>query len=94
MENLFDFYSVEICSPRKRSIYEALGKKVNFSNGLKSRKVKSNSVFPKYEYAYSVGFSSMINSTPEEASAKAEEIANQYRGKDDIRVLIKYHCRD
>lgn len=94
MENLFDFYSVEICSPRKRSIYEALGKKVNYSNGLKSRKVKSNSIYPKYEYAYSVGFSSMMNSSPEEASAKAEEIANLYRDKYDIRVSVKYHCRD
>jgi len=94
MENIFDFYSVEICSPRKKSIYSALGKKVNYLDGLKSRKLKTNSVFPKYEYAYSVGFSSMMNQSPEEASAMAEKIANAYRGKDDIRVLIKYHCRD
>ena len=94
MENLFDFYSVEICSPRKRSIYNALGKKVSYSDGLKSRMVKSNSVFPKYEYAYNVGFASMINSSPEEASTKANEIANKYRNMEDVRVLIKYHCRD
>jgi hypothetical protein len=94
MENLFDFYSVEICSPRKRSIYNALGKKVSYSDGLKSRKVKNNSVFPKYEYAYNVGFASMMNSSPEKASAKANEIANKYRDMEDVRVLIKYHCRD
>ena len=94
MENLFDFYSVEICSPHKRSIYNALGKKVSYSDGLKSRKVQSNSVFPKYEYSYNVGFSSIMNYSPEEASAKADEIANKYRNMEDVRVLIKYHCRD
>jgi len=78
MENLFDFYSVEICSPRKRSIYNALGKKVSYSDGLKSRKVHS----------------SIMNYSPEEASAKADEIANKYRNMEDVRVLIKYHCRD
>jgi hypothetical protein len=71
-----------------------LGRKVSYSDGLKSRKVKNNSVFPKYEYAYNVGFASMMNSSPEEASAKANEIANKYRDMEDVRVLIKYHCRD
>jgi hypothetical protein len=43
---------------------------------------------------YNVGFASMMNSSPEEASAKANEIANKYRDMEDVRVLIKYHCRD
>jgi len=94
MQNSFDFYSVEISSPRKRSIYNALGKKVDYSSGLGSRKIGNFNGYPKYEYFYKVGFSDLHNSSPEEASQKADMIAKKYKSCEDVRVHVKYHCRD
>lgn len=93
MENTFDFYSVEISSPRKRSLYNALGKKVDYSNGLHSRKVGFKNGYPQHEYYYNVGFSDIMGDG-DNASVKADEIANKYRQFPDISVRIKYHCRD
>jgi len=94
MENSFDFYTVEISSPRKRSIYNAIGKKVDYSSGLGSRRVGVQNGYPRYEYFYRVGYSDLHNSTTENASRKADMIADSYRKFDDINVRIKYVCRD
>ena len=94
MENSFDFYTVEVSSPRKRSIYNALGKKVDYSSGLGSRKVGIQNGYPRYEYFYNVGYSDLHGTPTEVASKKADMIAEQYRKFDDVIVRVKYVCRD
>lgn len=94
MTNSFDFYSVEISSPRKRSIYNAIGKKVNYSSGLSSRRVGFQNGYPRYEYTYNVGFSDVHHQSIDDARKNIDKIADQYRKFDDINVRIKYHPRD
>lgn len=89
MLNQFDFYSIQVSSPRKGDLKRAGidPKKINSErNGYKTygRGMYAKQ-YPQWLYVASVGFC--------EANGNPDKIAEEWRGK-GLTVAVKYYARD
>ena len=95
MQNQFDFYTVQLISNRKTDIYNALGgKTAQLQKDIKGQKSGFRSGYPVIEYRLNVGYADVATAGAEAASAKAEAIADKFRGLNGVRVYTKYCARD
>lgn len=97
MINQFDFYSIQVSSPRKTDLKKAgvpIDKIRSEKVGMKTYGRGWNSrSFPQFEYVATVGYVDMAGKSVDEASKKADEIAAAWKNK-GVRVAVKYWARD
>lgn len=95
MYNQFDFYVVEIRSERKTSIYNAMGGKDSINkNRMSSRRNGFRNGYPVTEHIYVIGHVDMQGRDAQDASAMADRMADEFRDKVDVKVRVRYICRD